>query len=299
MFSTDINEVLRFLPRRLAFPLSLLPRAVAASVTEVRLRLNAPLSLSLNGRNLFVDEHGKVCRIESALRADEDDLRATLAELTAYSMYAYDDTVRSGFIPIEGGARAGVCGEAVRTDGRVTGFRRIYSINIRIPRFLPDFARGLAEHYKAHGLCSALVLSPPAAGKTTFLRSIAYLLAAGNYPQPRRVGIADERCELFLPDKMGALIDCVRDMPKAAGIELLTRSMSPEVIVCDELAESESAAVAETQNSGVCLIASAHAPDYAGAMRRPYVKRLWANGIFELFVLLHAEEGYRYDLYIP
>ena len=217
MFSTDINEVLRFLPRRLAFPLSLLPRAVAASVTEVRLRLNAPLSLSLNGRNLFVDEHGKVCRIESALRADEDDLRATLAELTAYSMYAYDDTVRSGFIPIEGGARAGVCGEAVRTDGRVTGFRRIYSINIRIPRFLPDFARGLAEHYKAHGLCSALVLSPPAAGKTTFLRSIAYLLASGNYPQPRRVGIADERCELFLPDKMGALIDCVRDMPKAAG----------------------------------------------------------------------------------
>ena len=175
----------------------------------------------------------------------------------------------------------------------------LYSINIRIPRFLPDFARGLAEHYKAHGLCSALVLSPPAAGKTTFLRSIAYLLASGNYPQPRRVGIADERCELFLPDKMGALIDCVRDMPKAAGIELLTRSMSPEVIVCDELAESESTAVAETQNSGVCLIASAHAPDYAGAMRRPFLKRLCDNGIFELFVLLHAEEGYRYDLYIP
>lgn len=117
------------------------------------------------------------------------------------------------------------------------------------------------------------MLSPPAAGKTTFLRSIAYLLASGNYPQPRRVGIADERCELFLPDKMGALIDCVRDMPKAAGIELLTRSMSPEVIVCDELAESESAAVAETQNSGVCLIASAHAPDYAGAMRRPVFEK--------------------------
>ena len=136
------------MPRRIAFPLSLLPRAVASSVTEVRLRLNAPLSLSVNGRNLFVNEHGKVCRIESALHADEDDLRATLAELTAYSMYAYDDTVRNGFIPIEGGARAGVCGEAVRADGHVTGFRRIYSINIRIPRFLPDFAANLAEHYK-------------------------------------------------------------------------------------------------------------------------------------------------------
>ena len=74
--------MLRFLPRRIAFPLSLLPRAVASSVTEVRLRLNAPLSLSVNGRNLFVNEHGKVCRIESALHADEDDLRATLAELT-------------------------------------------------------------------------------------------------------------------------------------------------------------------------------------------------------------------------
>ena len=256
-------------------------------------------------------ELGLGCDIISAVRIDGEvvsstRIRALLTEgrieeanrLLGHP-HSLVDTVRSGFIPIEGGARAGVCGEAVRTDGRVTGFRRIYSINIRIPRFLPDFARGLAEHYKAHGLCSALVLSPPAAGKTTFLRSIAYLLASGNYPQPRRVGIADERCELFLPDKMGALIDCVRDMPKAAGIELLTRSMSPEVIVCDELAESESAAVAETQNSGVCLIASAHAPDYAGAMRRPFLKRLCDNGIFELFVLLHAEEGYRFDLYIP
>ena len=86
--------MLRFLPRRLAFPLSLLPRAVAASVTEVRLRLNAPLSLSLNGRNLFVDEHGKVCRIESALRADEDDLRATLAAQVK-SPVRWEETVRN------------------------------------------------------------------------------------------------------------------------------------------------------------------------------------------------------------
>lgn len=75
--------------------------------------------------------------------------------------------------------------------------------------------------------------------------------------------------------------------------------MSPEVIVCDELTETEAAAVAETQNSGVYLIASAHAPDYAGAMRRPFLKRLCDNGIFALFVLLTSEGGYRYDLYTP
>lgn len=266
MFSTDINEVLRFLPRRLAFPLSLLPRAVAASVTEVRLRLNAPLSLSLNGRNLFVDEHGKVCRIESALRADEDDLRATLAELTAYSMYAYDDTVRSGFIPIEGGARAGVCGEAVRTDGP----------RDRLPADLFD------QH--PHPALPARLRARPGRalqGPRALLGAGAFPAGGGqdDLPAQHRVSFGVGELPAAAPRRhrrralraVSARQNgrahrlCAGYAEGRAGIELLTRSMSPEVIVCDELAESESAAVAETQNSGVCLIASAHAPDYAGA----------------------------------
>lgn len=289
--------MLRLLPKRISFPVSMLPRVLLSSLTEIRLRLDSPVSLTSSGRNLFVDPNGKICRIEQSIKATEDELRQTVAELTSYSMYAYDDTVRNGFIPVGGGARAGICGEAVRDGEKVMGFRKIYSINIRIPRFIPDFAEKLADYYRENGLCSTLVLSAPAGGKTTFLRSIAYLLAHGAYPRQFRVGIVDERCEIFLPDRMSALIDCVSDIPKAKGIELLTRSMSPEVIICDELSEGESGAVTETQNSGVYLIASAHAPDVSLALKRPFIRKMCENGIFPLFVTIKSEDGYEYDIH--
>ncbi|MBQ1203496.1 MAG: hypothetical protein IIX61_06825, partial [Loktanella sp.] len=164
-------------------------------------------------------------------------------------------------------------------------FGSVTSINLRVARFVPDFAHALVTRLKKEAT-GVLIVSPPAGGKTTFLRSAAYLLANGT--RPFRVGIADERHELAVSD---GLCDRICGCPKAVAIELLTRTMSPEFLICDELGVGEEAALLAAQNTGVHLIASAHGGSVEQALRRPCVRTLYEAGVFGLFVLLSAGYG--------
>lgn len=95
-----------------------------------------------------------------------------------------------------------------------------------------------------------LIYSPPGEGKTTLLRDIASLLSSP--PYLRRVAVIDSRAELFREDSFSASIaDIYTGYPKAYGIELATRTMSPQFIVCDELGTEEAKSVMEDQNCGV------------------------------------------------
>lgn len=78
-----------------------------------------------------------------------------------------------------------------------------------------------------------------------------------------------------------ALIDRLDGYPKAEGIAQATRVLSPELIVCDEIGgEAEARAILEAQNTGVPLIASAHASSYEALMRRPHIRALVENAVF-------------------
>ena len=79
----------------------------------------------------------------------------------------------------------------------------------------------------------------------------------------------------------GALIDRYDGYSKADGIAQATRVLSPELIVCDEIGgEEEVRAILETQNTGVPLLASAHAPSYEALLRRPHIRELIENAVF-------------------
>ncbi len=270
---------LHYLPPKFLTPIQNLPPGMGARITEARFRLEKPFSLTVDGRNLMPDAHGKPSLVSNALTVTGEDLRLLLARLTEGSLYAFETCMADGFIPLAEGCRAGIAGDMVQTP---TGwvFREITSVNLRISRFLPEFARSLADLLREKPQ-SALVISPPAGGKTTFLRSVAYLLASGNHP--KRVGIADERGELAIPF---GLCDRITGCPKWRAIELLTRTMSPEYLICDELGAGEEAPLLAAQNTGVKLLASAHGSTPKEAMRRPCVKTLWEGGVFDLLVLL-------------
>ena len=163
-------------------------------------------------------------------------------------------------------------------------------ISIGIQSFLPEFARPLTELLKESLPRGVLVISPPAGGKTTFLRSAAYLLATGS--KPYRVGIADERCELFLP---AGLCDRITGCPKCKAVELWTRTMSPEYLICDELGAGEEVPLLAAQNTGVKLIASVHGSSVEEAARRPCVKALLEGGVFSLFAVL--KQNFRVEIF--
>lgn len=195
---SGIDSLFRYLPARISRLVSSLPPALLRDLTEVRLRTDAPLSLTVKGKNLFIDPEGRPCKAKNSVRTGKAELEECIALLTRGSLYTYDDTIKQGYIPIEGGGRAGISGDAVVKEGKVSGFKQIRSVNLRIQRHIPGFASPLIRFFAEEGLCGTLIYAPPAAGKTTFLRSAAYLLAEGTGIRAHRVGIADERGELFI-----------------------------------------------------------------------------------------------------
>jgi len=275
----------RYLPIRISRAVNMLPEDIFERLTEIRLRKNMPISVLANGKNLTLDENGRLCPMHSAIQASDGEIKECIMRLTEGSRYTCDEFISQGFIPLTEGGRAGVCG---RRDGK-NGFAEISSVAIRLHRFIPHAAMPLMCEFASNGIRGTLVCSPPAMGKTTFLKSAAYMLSSGTHLAPKRVCIADERCEIA-PGIARGLCDILSGMPKASAITMLTRTMSPEIIICDEISASECEAVIEAQSTGVCLIASAHCDGISSLLKRGRMKELVYSGIFPLCVTLG--EGY-------
>ncbi len=298
MKGNPINSMLCLLPQRFALALAGLPEEAAESVSEIRLRLNAPATLTLGERNVFFDSAGRLCRVTHALSATEAELAQCISMLTQGSLYRFGESLKQGYIPLPGGGRAGVCGEAALGEGGIMGFSKITSVNLRVPRQVNYFASPLVEKFAAEGLKGTLACGPPSMGKTTFLKSVAFLLATGIGIEPKRVGIADERCELTRDINGFGLADVMRNASKSTAISMLTRTMAPQVIICDEISAAETEAVAESLNSGVCVIAAAHCANAAQLRRRGRMSALLDSGAFQLAVELYYNNSEGYGFHI-
>lgn len=283
-----LDVLFRYLPIRICYAVNSLPNEVLQNANEIRIRKNAPLSVTCGNKNVLFDENGKLCNLTKAIRVTETEFAECLSKLTSGSLYTCDEYVASGYIPLSEGGRVGVCG---RANGR-NGFAEITSLNLRLHRFLPHIAKPLVEKFERDGLCGVLVCSPPAMGKTTFLRSAAYLLSTGKGITPKRVGIADERCEIAVGIEGNGLLDVISSFKKSEAITMLTRTMSPEIIICDEIGGNEVDSVIEAQNTGVHFIASAHCETPKQLLMRGRMKSLLESQLFKLCVLLGYDGGY-------
>ncbi|MBQ1254261.1 MAG: hypothetical protein IIX91_00590, partial [Clostridia bacterium] len=78
-------------------------------------------------------------------------------------------------------------------------------------------------------------------------------------------------------------------------VELLTRTLSPEYLICDELGAGEEVPLLAAQNTGVKLIASVHGSSAEEAARRPCVKALLEGGVFSLFAVL--KQNFRVEIF--
>lgn len=249
----------------------------AEALEEIRFRCGRPVELVIDGH-----------AFEQPMVTQRRDMDELLAALSGYALYACENQMAQGYIPLEGGHRAGVCGHMTLQDGaaRMSG---VTSICVRVARHVegasaPIRAHLLTEEGRARRV---LLLGAPGCGKTTVLRDAALYLSdeAGLH-----VTVADEREELFArypPDGRGKRLDVLGGMGKAQAFALLIRTMAPQVIVTDEVGKREdTAALLDAARCGVGLLASAHADGLEDAMERPVLRELIDARAFERYIHL-------------
>jgi stage III sporulation protein AA len=290
--------------------LAALPSQIVQDLQEIRVREQRPLEIGWGRQYSFVSQTGGLTNDPAeAYRPNREDCAALLEMLTQHSLYTFEEELRRGFITVAGGHRIGLAGRTVLEQGKVRLLKDISSFNIRVAKehkgcgdqILPYVTDSTGQGSILH----TLIVSPPQQGKTTLIRDLARIISRGPVTgsgsalrRGYKVGIVDERSEIAacirgVPRfELGPRTDVLDGCPKAEGMMMMIRSMSPELLIVDEIGRPEdAAAIHEAIHAGIAVMATAHGLNYDDISRRPVLKELLHDQVFKRIVVLSNQSS--------
>lgn len=258
-------EAIDFLPESLKIPLNSIDKHLRLNINEIRLRINKPLTVYNSDDWFFVDRCGKLNKnFNEAIIVTDSEIEKCMYSACNNSIYAHTEDIKNGFLTITGGHRIGFCGTYLYENEKISGQSSISSINIRIARQIFGCSDDLDVIFNDN-VKNVLLCGPPQSGKTTLLRDIIRKISNGIYNYASKVVVIDERGEISavsnqnINNDVGIHTDIIAFCKKKDGIINAIRSLSPDIIACDELGTDEDInALFLCSTCGVKVISTIH-----------------------------------------
>ena len=141
------KEIIRLFPAKLKGALQ------SACLDYDNIRANRPVQIIGGSHMYYLSGSGNLTsREELGYVVTKEELRETMELAGNYSLYAYEEELREGFLTVEGGHRIGVAGKVIYDGRRILGMKYITSVNAH------DLTAGLWKNHAAAG-------SDPSAGR--------------------------------------------------------------------------------------------------------------------------------------
>ena len=268
-------------------------------LTEIRIRVNKPILIYYDNEEFFISNVGRLVKEEHDVYIiTVDEIKESLQYICNYSLYAYEDDIKQGFVTVVGGHRVGLAGKVVVEKSCIKNIRYITCINIRVSHQVIGCGDKVMQYIydeKNNNIYHTLIVSPPMSGKTTLLRDVIRIISNGKGLQSSiTVGVVDERSEIAacyngIPQNdVGIRTDILDCCPKSEGMMMLLRSMSPKVIAVDEIGTlKDIEAIEYVINCGCKLLATVHGNGIEDIKNKPLLGNLVRERVFERYIVLN------------
>lgn len=292
------DKLLKYFSKNLKEILNKVSYEILENSQEIRVRLHKGILIKAFEKEYICLKNKEIKELKSGVSdiylPTLEDFKQTLEIMSNYSIYAFEEELKNGFITIQGGFRVGIVGKVVLDGSKIKTIKNISSINIRISREVRGCSKKVLPYILDKNVKNTMIISPPNCGKTTLLRDLIFNISSSGF----NVGVVDERSEIagsymgYSQVDLGLRTDVLDCCPKAEGMVLLLRSMAPSVIAVDEVGTLEDAAAIENvSNSGVKLICSIHSDGIEEFKNKHIIKNILNKSIFERFIFLDRSKG--------
>lgn len=270
------------------------------TINEIRIRINRPVIVNVNNTEVYINETGLVFDAAKGYCMQQREFHKMMECMCNYSLYAYEEELKQGYLTIEGGHRAGVCGSMIVKDNKVYGIRNITCMNLRISNEWKGCADELVGHLRKQGLMNVLIISAPGKGKTTLLRDLIRQISDDTKHFPGiSISLIDERGEIAsclqgIPQKdVGIRTDVYDGCPKTEGMMMAVRSMGPGLLAIDEIGgEDDIRALSYAGRCGCYVFATVHGEDLAELEQKPWIGMLLKQNFFQEKILITGKGRY-------
>lgn len=284
------QEILHIMPMRLRGFFEQALEGIT-DAEEIRIRVGQPPEIRCTGQSIWLLQ-----------KITTEDMEEMLTFISHYSLYAYEEEMRQGYLTVEGGSRIGFAGQVRMEDRKIVCMTNIRFLNIRIARERKGCAEELLPWlYEDGEFLNTILISRPGVGKTTLLRDCVRMISNGAGKRGgKKVSVIDERseiaaCHLGVPQNdLGRRTDVLDGCPKQIGMRMALRSMSPEVIAVDELGGKRDAeAVTEMILSGCRILGTMHGEKIEHVMQTEEMAKMYKNRLFQRYVILEKQKDGR------